>query len=158
MKLFVQKYKVRLLTAVIVLLSASLLALLSHMGSDLRKGSINTGVSEAPVVSGTEFAAFINSNIIVGENGKANLLIQNNENNHASCRVSVFTSDHRLVYESDIIPTGYYIEDSRLFEALPMGMHDGYAIFEILDGAGGVKSTIRIDVCITVRDGALQDG
>ena len=49
-----------------------------------------------------------------------------------------------------MIPTGYYIENVRLFENLPVGESEGYAVFEVLDDSKGVKSTLRIDLTFLV--------
>lgn len=149
---FVKKHKTGIMSGVIVILLAIIAALLLFQPSDgLQKGSLS---SETPAsdTDPTDFAASINSNIIV-EDGEANVRIENSVNNHESCIVTLYDSeDDSVLYESPVVPTGYYIEYAELQEDLPVGQHEGYAVFEILgETEDQVKSTLKIDVDIRVK-------
>lgn len=146
--LFLKKYKRIFFCIAILIICLICFVVDLNLQSDIRRGSIDCG-QEIGSVELSEFAAFINSNIVV-DNGKANVLIQNNEKNHNACRVKIYDKSETLLYESDVIPTGYYIENARLFENLPVGESEGYAVFEVLDDSKGVKSTLRIDLTFLV--------
>lgn len=148
MMLLFYKYKRVLFVSTLLLMCLICFVAGLNLRSDIRRGSIDRG-QEIGAVEPSEFAAFINNNIVV-DNGKANVLIQNNEKNHNACRVKIYDKSETLLYESDVIPTGYYIENVRLFENLPVGESEGYAVFEVLDDSKGVKSTLRIDLTFLV--------
>lgn len=147
---FLKKHKKGIILLVACLTACVICFLLGmNLHGDIHKGSIDIG-QEISSVEPSEFAAFINSNIVV-DNGEANVLIQNNEKNHNSCRVKIYNESEDLLYESDVIPTGYCIEDVKLFEDLPTGECEGYAIFEVLDDSDEVKSTLRVDLTFLVK-------
>ena len=143
--MYISKKKILVILGVFILFAA-LFVLWSD--GEVKKGSFHDdpSVSVAP----SEFVTYINSNIVV-ENGQANVLIENNEKNHNICRVKIYESENdKLLYESDIIPTGYCIEKAQMLEQLPRGEHDGYAVFVVLNDALEIKSTLTVDLKLTV--------
>lgn len=78
-------------------------------------------------------------------------MIYNDENNSESWRVTISRQDNGdRVYESDIIPVGYSVDESILQSSLPNGKYPCTASFHILDDEGNDKSVVNVDVKITV--------
>lgn len=94
----------------------------------------------------------INTNIVCKDSdAPANLMIYNDENNSESWRVTISRQDNGdRVYESDIIPVGYSVDESILQSSLPNGKYPCTASFHILDDEGNDKSVVNVDVKITV--------
>ena len=93
------------------------------------------------------FIVLVNSNIVI-KNNTANILAQNIEHNNDDCRVKLYNGDN-LLYESDILYSGTYIENVKLFNSDIDTTKDSEVIFEILDSEGEVKNTTTIKVNIT---------
>lgn len=94
----------------------------------------------------------INTNIVCKDSdAPANLMIYNDEDNSESWRVTISRQDNGdCVYESDIIPVGYSVDESILQSSLPKGKYPCIASFHILDEDGNDKSVVNVDVQITV--------
>lgn len=150
---FWQKNKTGILMTIIVVLAVALIASLAILHNAAPTGLQQGSLSDEPVsdVGATDFAASINSNIIVSD-GVANLRIENTEKNHEACIVTLYDENNEAIYESPIIPTGYYIETAKLQKELPVGQYEGTAVFEVLGAdENTVKSTLTVDVDIRVK-------
>ena len=113
--------------------------------SDIKAGRLS---DTTPQVNSGEFATYCNTNIQV-VNGRANVLVQNSEINTDDCVIRLVLDDGRLLYESDTLRPGFYIEQAKLFEHIEKGEYDGTLAFDILDDNSEVKSTMKFDVKIT---------
>lgn len=94
----------------------------------------------------------INTNIVCKDSdAPANLMIYNDENNSEPWRVTISRQDNgECVYESDVIPVGYSIDETVLQSSLPKGRYPCTASFHILDEYENDKSVINVDIQITV--------
>lgn len=145
------KKKIILFLAGACIICISSLAAYSMFDGDVKRGNISGYEQTVEDIDDSEFAIFINNNIAVND-GKANVLIQNHEKNHNSCTVRIYNDSNVLLYESDIIPTGHYIETVKLFEDMPLGESSGYAVFNILnDNNSDTKSTLTVDLKFIVK-------
>ena len=83
----------------------------------------------------------------------ANIKVQNSEDNVERCQIQfIEDSTSKLLYESDIINPGYYIEEVKVFEDLESGDYTGDIIFNILDNENEVKSKSVVNVNIEVLE------
>lgn len=108
--------------------------------SDLQKGSLtlSTNNTQENLNKKADEAGFIvtmNTNIIV-DGKKTNLMIENTEENKDNCQVDIYDENDQLLYESEVIAPGYFIEDAKLQSDLEEGTHDGHAVFSILNDKG----------------------
>lgn len=113
--------------------------------SDIKPGRLS---DTTPQINSGEFATYCNTNIQV-INGKANILVQNSEINTDNCTLRLTLNDGTLLYESDTLRPGFYIEQAKLFKQIEKGEHDGTLAFDILDSNNEVKSTMKFNVKIT---------
>lgn len=143
-----------LVLIVIALIIAITSIILFSGKDDIQRGSLNltSGTQEElnSRADETGFIVMVNTNIVVN-NDRANLLIENPEENGNKCQVDVYDESDRLIYQSDIIPPGYYIEEVKLFESMDAGEHTGKAVFNILNDNNEVKSTASVKLKITVH-------
>ena len=93
------------------------------------------------------FIVLVNSNIVI-KDGTANILAQNSEYNVDNCVVKIYNGDN-LLYESDTLYPGFYIENAKLFNSDIDTTKESRVVFEILDNNDKVKSTTTINVDIT---------
>jgi len=140
-----KKWIVRI--GILVLLIIVLLLLLSRCGCgcrcDTEDGRIVQGVIDIPesydiqgevdrAVEEGMFRIFINANISVKPNGSANLLIQNDAENHYPVYVTI-THNEELLYKSDIIRPGYKLESDKINFDFSPGVYECVAAFHVLD-------------------------
>lgn len=93
---------------------------------------------------------FMNTNVDVAEDGSANWLIQNVEQNQFSMQIDVRDSETgTLLYSSPVIDPGYKIEFGNVIADLPEGTHPCVAEFSIIDQGTSV-SVNRIGLKINV--------
>lgn len=116
--------------------------------SPVRQGSISQG-DGAIDVAPNEFVVYCNTNIVVND-GMANILVENNENNYDPCVVKLVLEDGTLLYESDIMYPGFYINDAKVFEVPTKGVYNGSMVFDVYNG-DSVKGTTTFDVRVTVK-------
>lgn len=113
--------------------------------SDIKSGRLSDTI---PQIKSGEFATYCNTNIQV-INGKADILVQNSEINTDNCIIRLTLNDGTLLYESDILRPGFYIEQAKLFKRIEKGEHGGTLAFDILNSNNEVKSTMKFNVKIT---------
>ena len=95
--------------------------------------------------------------VLLGEDGnsEANLLIQNAETNPAPIQVDLIRDDTgETLYESEVIPVGYKIEEGKLLQDLDPGEYGCTAVFSILnpDDASEVINQVKLNVTVTVKN------
>lgn len=93
------------------------------------------------------FQVFINTNITVNRKGKANLLIQNTEQNRHRAKIEIYEGDN-LIYSSKTIKPGYKIEEDKI-KGLSAGLHECVAYFNIYSDSGALVNKIGVNVKIT---------
>ena len=137
---------------VIGVVSLSVIYLMANgVGGDIKKGSLDESKVSGVKNSG-EFDIYCNTNITI-DNGMANIKVQNSEDNVERCQIQfIEDSTNKLLYESDIINPGYYIEEVRVFEDLEAGDYTGDIIFSIMDNENEVKSKSVVNVNIEVLE------
>ncbi len=131
-------------------------------------GGVTLGVIDLPsdfdvqsyvnsIVEEGMFQVFINTNIILDGNNKANLLIQNSEKNKYPAFVEFITDDENqeLLYKSSVISPGYKIETAELPNDLADGIHPCKAYFHLLDDAG--KEVNKVAVNVKISKGDLEE-
>lgn len=137
---------------IIVAVIIVLVIAFSQDGSDMQKGSLNlTSGTQQDLndrANETGFIVIANTNVIV-KNNQANFMLENPEENNNKCQVDIYDENDRLLYQSDIIPPGYYIESAELFEELDAGEYSGKAVFNILNDSNETKSTASVKLKIT---------
>lgn len=84
------------------------------------------------VVEDGMFKIFINANMRVDENGEADILIQNDEQNNYPAYVTIHSGEE-LIYKSEVILPGYKIEKDKMLVNLETGVHECTATFHMLD-------------------------
>lgn len=114
---------------------------------DQRSMEIQSEVDE--IVKQGMFQVFMNTTITINEEGFANLLIQNSENNHYPVYVDISCGD-KTIYKSGIIQTGYKLEQDKIVEDLEPGVYECKATFHILDSSDTTKeiNTVGLSVII----------
>lgn len=143
------KYKVTIGVLALIILALLVPKFIGGESEGIQRGSID-GVSQSyGSVAQNEFIAFCNTNVVV-EGGVANILVENNEENHDPCTVGIVLDDGTLLYESDTLYPGFYIENAKLFGSLDAGIYSGKIIFNIL-GDSTTKSTTSFDIKIKVK-------
>lgn len=137
------KYKVFLACVLAILIA--IFALKYNYYQDIHKGTLEI-YSTVEENSNNGFIILANSNINVSNNN-ANILVQNSEYNKQNCRVKLFNGEN-LLYESDILYPGFYIEDATLFNNRINSNKDSKLVFEILNDNNDVNSiaTIRVEL------------
>lgn len=138
-----KKWMVRI--GILVLLIIILLLLLSRCGCGCgsEDGRIVQGVIDIPesydiqgevdrAVEEGMFKIFINANIHIKPNGSANLLIQNDADNHYPVYVTI-SHNEEMLYKSDIIHPGYKLESDKINFDFGPGVYDCVAAFHVLD-------------------------
>ena len=137
---------------IIVAAIIALVIAFSQDGSDIQKGSLNLTSGTQQELNNraneTGFIVIANTNVTV-RNNEANFMLENPEENKNRCQVDIYDDNDRLIYQSDIIPPGYYIEYAKLFEEIDAGEHLGKAIFNILNDNNETKSTATVNLKIT---------
>lgn len=138
--------------AVIILLVLVASVFIQGNKGDIQKGSLNlTSGTQQELndrANETGFIVIANTNVTV-RNNEANFMLENPEENKNKCQVDIYDDNDRLIYQSDIIPPGYYIEYAKLFEEIDAGEHLGKAIFNILNDNNETKSTATVNLKIT---------
>lgn len=77
---------------------------------------------------------FMNTDISVTNDGEADWLIQNVEQNHYSLQIDVKDEETgTLIYSSPIVPPGYKVESDTVIETLSAGSHPCLAEFSVID-------------------------
>ena len=140
-----------------VILICTLLAITINItNTDIKKGSLSSEYGTQEMQKSEEngnyygFLIFCNSNIQI-RNNKANILAQNSENNDSPCIIKLYDDSDNLLYESDILNPGYYIEEVELNADLENGTYDGRVVFDVLDNSGSIKSSMTVNVNLTVN-------
>lgn len=99
---------------------------------------------------------FMNTNIYLEDgDSEANLLIQNVETNPAPIQVNLIRDNTgEALYESEVIPVGYKIEEGQLLQDLSPGEYDCTAVFSILnpDDESEVVNQVKLNVTVTVKN------
>ena len=141
-------------TIAIIVIAIIVAITINNKNKDMQKGSLNfnSGITQEILneqADKTRFIVMVNTNIVVSD-GEANLMIENPEENSNKCLVDIYDENDRLIYQSDIIPPGYYIEKAKLFEHMDSGEHTGKAVFNILNDNSETKSTATVKINLTV--------
>ena len=152
-----RKNKLNVIMLITVILICTLLAITINItNTDIKKGSLSSEYGTQEMQKSEEngnyygFLIFCNSNIQV-RNNKANILAQNSENNDSPCIIKLYDDSDNLLYESDILNPGYYIEEVELNADLENGTYDGRVVFDVLDNSGSIKSSMTVNVNLTVN-------
>ena len=99
---------------------------------------------------------FMNTNIYLDDGeDKANLLIQNVETNPAPIQVDLIRDDTgEALYQSEVIPVGYKIEEGKLLQDLDPGEYGCTAVFSILnpDDESEVVNQVKLNATVTVEN------
>lgn len=147
-----------LLLVVLVLLL--LLLLRTCSGGNKKPSGITQGVIDLPnredaqklvneAVEEGMFQVFMNTAVPVGEDGLAELLIQNSANNHYSAYVEIYHGQE-LFYRSELIEPGYKLERDRLLVDLAPGSYSCTAQFHVQDTDTGEEiNTVGLSIQIT---------
>lgn len=126
--------------------------------SDALLGSLNTMTEEElqaelnRIVEEGMFRISIASTIIAGEDGRAEVRIENNRTNRYLMQVAILLDQNgEEIYRTDLIDPGYYIKDTWLDKKLPGGEYEATAVFTALDPetegeVGRVNAKVRIVV------------
>lgn len=100
-------------------------------------------------INGLMFSTFLNKNIFVDENNRANLLIKNDKSNSYNAYVEYYMNDN-LIYKTDIISPGYKQEYADFSTVkLNKGENDAKSVFCIIDVDGNKLNTVTIPIKIT---------
>lgn len=100
-------------------------------------------------INGLMFSTFLNKNIFVDENNRANLLIKNDKSNSYNAYVEYYMNDN-LIYKTDIISPGYKQEYADFSTVkLNKGENDAKSVFCIIDADGNKLNTVTIPIKIT---------
>lgn len=100
-------------------------------------------------INGLMFSTFLNKNIFVDENNRANLLIKNDKSNSYNAYVEYYIDDS-LIYKTDIISPGYKQEYADFSDVkLNKGENEAKSVFCIIDSDGTKLNTVTIPVKIT---------
>ena len=152
-----RKNKLNVIMLITVILICTLLVITINItNTDIKKGSLSSEYGTQEMQKSEEngnyygFLIFCNSNIQV-RNNKANILAQNSENNDSPCIIKLYDDSDNLLYESDILNPGYYIEEVELNADLENGTYDGRVVFDVLDNSGSIKSSMTVNVNLTVN-------
>ena len=151
-----RKNKLNVIMLITVIILLILLIIINSNSTDIKKGSLSSEYGTQEMQKSEEdgnyygFLIFCNSNIQV-RNNKANILAQNSENNDSPCIIKLYDDSDNLLYESDILNPGYYIEEVELNADLENGTYDGRVIFDVLDNSGSIKSSMTVNVNLTVN-------
>lgn len=95
------------------------------------------------------FSTFLNKNVFVDENNRANLLIKNDKSNSYNAYVEYYI-DGSLIYKTDIIAPGYKQEYADFTDVkLNNGENEAKSVFCIIDSDGTKLNTVTIPVKIT---------
>lgn len=118
----------------------------------LKEGPMQDGVSTVEE-AGANFTLAMSSQIDVNENGLADIRFDNGQSGNGSCIVKLYVdaegenAEDALMYESSVIPQGYYIENVALTGELTSGEHTGYALVETLSDDGNtVENVFKINL------------
>lgn len=152
-----RKIKLNVIMLITVILICTLLVITINItNTDIKKGSLSSEYGTQEMQKSEDdgnyygFLIFCNSNIQV-RNNKANILAQNSENNDSPCIIKLYDDSDNLLYESDILNPGYYIEEVELNADLENGTYDGRVVFDVLDNSGSIKSSMTVNVNLTVN-------
>lgn len=152
-----RKNKLNVIMLITVILICTLLVITINItNTDIKKGSLSSEYGTQEMQKSEEngnyygFLIFCNSNIQV-RNNKANILAQNSENNDSPCIIKLYDDSDNLLYASDILNPGYYIEEVELNTDLENGTYDGRVVFDVLDNSGSIKSSMTVNVNLTVN-------
>ena len=127
----------------LVLLVLLLLLTLFQCSKDTGDSRVTQGIIDIPegydiqgevdkAVEEGMFKIFINTNIKVNQDGNANLLIQNDAENHYPVYVTIQHNED-VLYKSDVIHPGYKLETDKLLIDLDPDTYDCTATFHVLD-------------------------
>lgn len=151
-----RKNKLNVIMLITVIILLILLIIINLNSTDIKKGSLSSEYGTQEMQKSEDdgnyygFLIFCNSNIQV-RNNKANILAQNSENNDSPCIIKLYDDSDNLLYESDILNPGYYIEEVELNADLENGTYDGRVVFDVLDNSGSIKSSMTVNVNLTVN-------
>lgn len=137
-----EKYLALAVGVLVILLTTVIFSTVSNQ--DIHKGTLEMYNTIEKEDTSNGFILLANSNITVSDNN-ANILVQNSEQNKQNCRVKLFNGEN-LLYESDTLYPGFYIDDAKLFNNNININNDSKIVFEILNDNNDINSIATIEV------------
>ncbi len=89
------------------------------------------------------FRVFISTHMDVDEEGNFQPMIQNVGRNKFHCWVEIIDEHDNVLYETDVIPPGYKVEEDTMEPLAAKGLTECEAIFHIIDGS--TKAAVEVN-------------